>query len=282
MKKIFVVIVALCFAVSASAQSIARTGFYMQDSNPVLPTLQNEFSVTVVVQTVQFTPGEFARYAQKLLGVRAPLTERVETKILSATLSEGRIDTKGEITPMPVAEQTCLPDYRVDNRAMTVEQQAEAAANLIFAMRRHRKELITGEAGENVFGAGLASALAQMDAMEQQCLDMFYGKSQTKIETFRYTVTPTADQTNYILARYREGVGVVTVDELSGMPIMAVVTPKAVDTSALPIATEKDKVKSKFAVAAQCNVELLCGTDTMDTLDMEMFQYGTQVVLAVK
>jgi hypothetical protein len=37
----------------------------------------------------------------------------------------------------------------------TTEEQAAATAEMIFSLRKHRLDLITGEAGENVFGGGL-------------------------------------------------------------------------------------------------------------------------------
>jgi hypothetical protein len=63
---------------------------------------------------------------------------------------------------------------------------------------------------------------------------------------------------------------------------MIVITPAQVETEGLPFATEKDKVKRSFTIAAQCKVELFVGTQTMDSLSIPMFQYGKTVVLAIK
>ena len=58
-----------------------------------------------------------------------------------------------------------LPD-RMSATAVSEEEAAANAAQAIFSIRKHRMDLITGEAGENVFGAGLKDALAALDAAE--------------------------------------------------------------------------------------------------------------------
>ena len=282
MKKILAFIVTLTLATTLSAQSLVRTGFYMENGNPVISNPQNSVTVSITVEKRSFIPGQFARYAQKMLGVRASLAERTETSIVAAELSE-QIPS-GELVKVEpqTVEGIELPPFRFDNRAMSAEQQAQAAADMIFSLRRQRKELISGDAGENVFGAGLKAALEYIEKTEKQCLDMFYGTNVRSVEQYRYTITPTASEKNYIVCRYREGVGILPLSDFSGDPIMVIITPTDGDTSSLPFATEKDKVRTEFLVAATCDIELLCGTDSLATLQIEMFQYGKKVVLSVK
>ena len=156
--------------------------------------------------------------------------------------------------------------------ALEPEQQEKMLAELTLQAtaeaRRQRKELISGDAGENVFGAGLKAALEYIEKTEKQCLDMFYGTNVRSVEQYRYTITPTASEKNYIVCRYREGVGILPLSDFSGDPIMVIITPTDGDTSSLPFATEKDKVRTEFLVAATCDIELLCGTDSLATLHL--------------
>lgn len=282
MKRIFIFVFALSVAVTLSAQSIVRSGFYIQDGTPVISNPESSVSLTITVEKSTFKPGVFARYAQKLLGVRASLAERTETKLSSVKLLAQEPATPPVSTISGGVEEVILPAFRIDNRAMTLEQQAEAAAELIFSLRRHRKELIMGEVGENVFGAGLAAALSQMDAMEQQCLTMFYGTTVTEVKESRFTIVPTSSEKNYIVCRYRENDGVLPLSDLSGEPVMVTFTPSKVNLLSLPVATDKDKVTSEYLIAADCKVELFMGTSSVATLDLPIFQYGKKVVLAVK
>ena len=282
MKNIFVTVLMLCFAGAVSAQSLTRAGFYMDNGQAVLSNPKSSVTVSVTVEKSHFVPGEFARYAQKMLGVRASLTEHKESKILSSAIYDKQITTPLQKSVVGGGEEAVLPAFRADNRALSVEQQAQAAADMIFSLRRHRKELITGDAGENVFGAGLRSALNQIAAMEQQCLDMFYGTTTTTVEEYRYTITPTAEEKNYLVCRYRDEEGILPVSELSAEPLMLVFTPAQVDTSKLPLATVKDKVVREYIVVPTCSVELLLGTQTLCKGEVSIPQYGTSVSLSVK
>lgn len=282
MKKIFATILTLCFAATLSAQSITRSGFYIDNGQAHLPAPKSSVTISVTVEKSLFVPGEFARYAQKMLGVRALLAERIETKILSAAIYTTEPTTPLVKSVSGGATAFDLPRFRADNRALSTEQQAQAAADMIFSMRRHRKELITGDAGENVFGAGLRAALEEIDAMEQQCLELFYGTTTTTVEEFRYTVTPTSDEKNYIVCRYREGEGIVPVSDLSGNPLMLIYTPAAVDTSSLPIAVDKDKVKREYLISPLCSLELVLGTETLAKGEQTVYQFGEKVVLAIR
>ena len=118
--------------------------------------------------------------------------------------------------------------------------------------------------------------------MEQQCLDMFYGTTTTTVEEYRYSVTPTADEKNYIVCRYREGEGVLPITDFSAEPLMVIFTPAQVDTSAFPIATVKDKVKVDYLVVPTCTVELLLGTQTLRKGEVSIPQYGEIVTLAIR
>lgn len=279
MKHIFTLILTLCCVASLSAQGVVRSGLYTKNGEVVYSDPQSSVSISLTVKSTHFVPGEFARYAQKMLGVRASLAERRQTEIIYAEICDKA--PQSVVPEIKSSEDTVLPVYKSDNRAQSVEQQAAAAAEMIFSLRRSRKELITGDAGENVFGAGLTAALAKIDAMERQCLDMFYGTTTTKVDSYNYTITPSASEKNYILARYREGVGVVSLVDLSGDPIMVSFEPEAVDTTALPVATEKDKNKAQFAVPAQCKIQLLLGTQTLATAEREIYQYGQSVTLTL-
>ena len=131
MKRISIFIVALFIALSASAQGVVRAGLYMENGVAVYNVApKSSVTVSVIVKSTRFTPGEYARYAQKMLGVRASLAERVETQIVSATLSlEAPTTPLVDLCSAPAVESS-LPVFKSDNRAQSVEQQAAAAAAL--------------------------------------------------------------------------------------------------------------------------------------------------------
>ncbi|MBQ7856266.1 MAG: DUF4831 family protein [Alistipes sp.] len=280
MKRLFLSFAILCCALTASAQEMTRVGFVVEDGKATLSRPQSSVEVSVRVEKRNFVPGEFARYAQKYLGERASLAGRVETAIVEAKVGEMLSASNVEPMLIPAVTSKSLPAFRVDSRSMTTEQQAAAAAEMIFSLRKHRIDLITGEAGENVFGAGLDAALKEIARMEKECLEMFYGHESVSHTDHHFTLVPQAEQQNYMLARYREGVGIVAVDDLSGEALVLNITPSAVDTSDIVPATEKDKVRQEYLLPASCLCRLLCGTRPLVEASLPIYQYGERVVVA--
>ena len=131
--------------------------------------------------------GPYARYAQKYLGVRAPLTDKTTWSIAGARIALAGDDAFGAAAPAAdasrvvshAASDEAFAALQPDKTSATVyslEDAARMAAEQIFSLRRHRLELITGEAGENVFGEGLNAALAEIERLEQSYLELFLGK----------------------------------------------------------------------------------------------------------
>ncbi len=277
MKRLLILAIISCMSIVAMAQSIQRVGVYKD--NGTLHFSQPQSSVTVVlrVEKRNFTPGELARYAQKYLGVRASLASRTECELLSATILSGSHPEQAITSHDGSAVAMSLPSYRTDGRVMTQEQQAAAAAEMIFSLRRHRMELITGDAGEYVFGAGLKSALDEIARLESELLSLFYGSESVEHSEHRFVVTPTADNRDYVLCRYRDDAGVVALSDLAGEAVMLHFEPSQPDVSYIPLADEKAKVRHTYAVPAACQTVLLCGVREIAAAELDIYQFGSQI-----
>lgn len=276
----------LCGVASASSQNIARTGVYCAaDGETVVGVPKSTVEVELRIAERSFTPGVYARYAQKYLGVRAPLTSHVETSILSASVALADSAPVRVCVPQPnddaAVETSPLPSNRMNGRAVSPEEQASATADMIFSLRKHRMDLITGESGENVFGAGLSSALDEIARLEKEYLEMFYGSTVVDERTVRFLVVPSRGERNYILCRYRDGAGVLPLSDLSGEAVMLHIEPSAEpNTDGLPIADAKDKNKVEYVVANVAKCTLLCGTRELAEISLPIYQYGERVSLA--
>ncbi len=277
---------ALCGVASASSQNIARAGVYCAaDGETVVGVPKSTVEVELRIAERSFTPGVYARYAQKYLGVRASLTSHVETSILSASVALADSAPVRVCVPQPnddaAVETSPLPSNRMNGRAVSPEEQASATADMIFSLRKHRMDLITGESGENVFGAGLSSALDEIARLEKEYLEMFYGSTVVDERTVRFLVVPSRGERNYILCRYRDGAGVLPLSDLSGEAVMLHIEPSAEpNTDGLPIADAKDKNKVEYVVANVAKCTLLCGTRELAEISLPIYQYGERVSLA--
>ncbi len=144
MKRLFSLIALVALSFSVMAQDVVRAGLYDSKGNAVL--LDREpciVSVELRYVVEEFTPGEYARYAQKYLGERASLAERKSAELLSGVLTLGRAEQQQSASE--VATNATLPVNRLSRESLTMEERAKESADMIFSLRKHRIDLITGE-----------------------------------------------------------------------------------------------------------------------------------------
>ncbi len=260
------------------SQNITKAGLYYQKGEAI--NLEQEpimANVTLRVTTEHFTPGVYARYAQKYLGKRATLSEYTSIELIDGRLALGiaeRIAPKVESEPYVLP----LPQNRTSATVQTTEEQAAATAEMIFSLRKHRLDLITGEAGENVFGGGLKAALEEIARLEKECLDMFYGSKSFSEEIFKFNVAITPDKNEYVVCRFSDKVGIVGVDDLSGKPVVVKVEhePHKKYSELQPLGP-KDKVSAEYLIVPQSKCLLVAEATLLDSFNFASPRYGKTV-----
>ncbi len=170
-----------------------------------------------------------------------------------------------------------LPVNRTSTVEKSTEQMAADAANAIFTLRKRRFDLVTGETGENVFGAGLEAALREMDRIESEYLALFIGKRYTQRMVKTFSVLPSAKGTT-IVCRFSPTKGVVPDTDLSGRPIVIEMTAEAsVNGSAVGAGggSKKGAVSVRYRVPAVQTVKLVDGNDELARERIPVFQLGS-------
>ena len=294
MKLNLLVLSMVCLGLSASAQNpyIAPQGALEQNGGIVVSQPRTTLAVDLTVEQDKTLSGPYARYAQKFLGVRAPLTDKTTyavTRASVALLDESAYLRAPE--PVPAAQQV-VPHATADGEfakiqpdktgmlTPTLEDAAREAANTIFSLRRHRLELITGEAGENVFGQGLEAALAEIARLEQSYLELFLGKHVVTTATRRYVVSPKQDKKQYIVCRFSPAQGLLPDSDLSGDIVLLQIEPSG-DT-ATPVeasAKESSVVACRVADPSVCTV-ICAGREYVRTV-LPIFEFGRTVNVAL-
>lgn len=280
--KLFVAVVAIALAVDASAQQVVkkRIGVYKESGNVVIAEATTTLAVDVAVQHETFTPGIYARYAQKLLGSRAPLVERDEYRILSADVAiiedATHYATDEELINVEASEYAGSLPVAVD-RLSSAERSAEVAAKeaaeQIFSLRRARLDLVSGEFGDGVFGGGLESALKEIDRLEREYLALFYGSRSVTTTAERFYVAVSESQPTTIVARFSPEKGLVAKSDLTGDIILVTITPSQMN---YPQSDVKGTVAYRYA--NNSDVAVAYGNEILARRILPIYEFGATVM----
>ncbi|MFI3318331.1 MAG: DUF4831 family protein [Rikenellaceae bacterium] len=291
MKKI-IYAVAICAAVSASAEGIWSSQVGLIEKNGAYELAlqpQSAIEVQITIAHEKFTAGEYARYAQKYLGLRAPLAGKDSYRVVSASLNLAKEDHYTQSNFIAPEAKIFTPATLAVNaeqaKDMSAEHSAKAAAEAIFDLRKLAMELMAGEVGEGVFGAGLGSTIDEFRRQESEYLKLFMGEGSEQIITKRFTIYPESDKKEYVVARFDPLRGLLAADDLTAEPIYIQITPPALELMdgvrnvELPLLKGQKAVK--FAVAGLSTCLLSVGGEVLGEAKMPLYQFGQIVEFSV-
>ena len=243
-------------------------------------------AVDIIVEREQTVVGPYARYAQKFLNMRGSLVDKTVYSLKGVKLAiTGGEDVIAEAVPATEVTETSymgsasefakvLPD-RMNSTAVSEEEAAANAAQAIFSIRKHRMDLITGEAGENVFGAGLKDALAALDAAEQEYLELFFGKRVVTTSVERVVIPMVEGVQSYAVARISSSAGVVAADSKDGDAVTLEVAPSGrARLSSIVEADPKSKTAVKVRVADPSTCTVKVGDKVVTSAVLPLFEMG--------
>lgn len=265
--------------------------------NPVIVP-QTSVKVVFTIKCEQIYKGPYARYAQQYLGISVPLNDKTVYTIENARLDYDTrsIPQKNEslsefVTPENVEENN-IPlfsdvsvdaivysaavggdDTRTTVREKNLDQMAADAANAIFTLRKRRFDLVTGEFGENVFGAGLGAAIEEMARIEDNYVSLFSGKKSVKTYEVTIEVTPSKNLDNIIVCRFSENGGIVDATDLSGEPVMLNMTAGEPFIALEGKSAGKGTQYATMPRMATC--KLFKGMELLTSREIPMLQAGT-------
>lgn len=293
MRRFLLLMGCLLGAMTASAQSrymMMEGVVTTADGQVAYQQPHTTLAVDLAVEQEIVLAGPYARYALKYLGLRAPFSDKSTHRLVGASVA--LLDERVyEAKELPEATSESYRYAGAEDRFATLaldrqellqpteEQAAERAANRIFQLRRSRQDLITGEAGEHVFGEGLKAALEVIDAQEQALLELFLGKRLTKKSYQRFVLTPETEKKQYILCRFSEADGLLAADDLSGEIVLLDITPGS--TPYVEPAPEKWTEVACCRVASPSECVVQSGGVVLGVERLPIFEFGQTVVVAL-
>lgn len=284
----------LAFAMLSIASVSAQDNTYCAVAGPyydasgklVISDPRTTLQVQLTVTKEQTIVGPYAKYAQKYLGVRPALVERTSYNVTNAVICLAPelatalpADGSSSEAETYLGSQTDFakisPD-RLSASIVSIDDAAQQAAQMIFSIRKHRMDLITGEAGENVFGGGLKDALETLDNKEQELLELFLGKKISTTSTQTYTVPLANGVTEYIVAKFASNAGLKPATAPDGEIIKLTVTASNASPKFNCIqevdATNKAAMAVRIANMATCSIA--AGNKIVGNVTLPVYELG--------
>lgn len=285
MKRLSLILALLTFTMSGlSAQQVVkkRIGTYTESGNLVVAEANTVLAVDITVSYEEFVAGPYARYAQKYMGSRASQVDYAEYNIVGAEIAvaadnyymtDVNSNVVEESLPFELSFGDVLPDKMTTNVVAT-EDAAKMAAEKIFELRRVRLELICGDLGDGVYGAGLESALREIESIEKSYMELFYGKRESRTFTRRIYVSIDPERKSQVVARFNAEQGLLSSDDLSGDIVMVTIQPSEME---YPASNPKGKATYRYANNATIVVTL--GQQILKSRVLPVYEYGATVTL---
>lgn len=285
MRRFSLIAIALLFALSnISAQQVVskRVGLYAEGGVTTLSDANTTLAVDLTIRHEEFVAGPYARYAQKYLGSRALQVDRVSYEIVGAEVAVAVDDyyvanAEGGIAAEDMLFDLSFPDVlpdRVSSNVVSLEDAAAAAAAKIFELRSVRLELICGDLGDGVYGAGLQSALAEIERIEKSYMELFYGKSAERYYTHRIYLPVDASRKTIVAARFNSEEGLLNIDKVDSDIVMVTIVPSDME---YPASNEKGKAHYRFANNSTVVVSL--GQQMLTSRVLPIYEFGQTVTL---
>lgn len=334
-KALFVLAAFSCSILCVSAQVKAYKSATVPSGNAVAYSLpRTTLKVTVVVEKESIRRGPYARFAQKYLGVMAPMVDKDLYSVVGGSIAyaeeadpaevyvldnpdksagkvyditaEGFLAARLEGAPMPengesgkgfscgetgaieplsyVMSDTSFVKVPVDKRSVieqSAESMAQQAANTIFSLRKRRMELVTGEFGENVFGAGLEAALAEINRLEQEYTALFLGKQFKQKIVKVYDVIPEKGENAVVVCRFSETAGLLATGDMSGTPVVVDLVPenKLANSPWMNRTVKDTRGLVYYRIADVVNCRLMDGQKELASRRVPIYQFGLTVMV---
>ena len=285
MRKIFTILLAAAFvslACEASAQQVVkqRIGTYTENGNVVVSEATTTLVVDLTVECEEFEAGVYARYAQKYFGKRASLVSRTSYTLVGAdvaVLNEPSYYAESlgaKVQSVVVGDDIMVDRLEADETAQ--ESAAKIAADRIFELRAARQDLILGEYGDGVYGAGLEAALKEIERLESAYLQLFYGTRIVTTTTHRLYMPVSADAPTSVVARFNSEEGLLAKDNVAGDIVMVAITPADMK---YPASNPKGSVAYRYANNATVVVSL--AQEVLATRVLPIYEFGQTIYYAM-
>ena len=309
MKKL-IIAAGLLMTTSAYAQTEVLTGVTRgKDYGVVYSLPKTQIELEIKANKVNYTPGEFSKYADRYLRLTnvsadpeeywelasvkvkdktvAPLMELTEdgiVKTINVPYSNSSAGKKAAPAPAVLQKKANPREFLTEEilMASSTAKMAELVAKEIYNIRESKNALLRGQADNMPSdGAQLKIMLDNLNAQEEAMTQMFSGTCNKEERTFTVRLTPDKEFNNEVAFRFSKKLGVVANNDLAGTPFY--ISLKDLKSVKMP---QEDGKKKKdldgiaYNVPGQAMVTLTDGKKKLYEGELPITQFGVIEYLA--
>jgi len=172
---------------------------------------------------------------------------------------------------------------------LTLEEQAEEAANFIIKIRKRRFKLMSGQYDVFPEGIALQYAVENLTVLEKEYVALFIGKYMDEYHRLSYRYIPGENPLDHphLLFRFSLQYGVVPVTDLTGKPVMLEITKqgtsKIIDNLTYTPAEEgeEDNKALFYRIPEVATIRVIDEQHVLAEKDLLIYQFGPTVRLPV-
>ncbi len=212
-----------------------------------------------------------SRLSVNAQGILCGINVTAESEGLPAKVCDAsQTETSSQDALLPLGEEYMM--------AGSEAKLAEGAAKQIYRIRESRMGLLTADIDKlPADGESLKSMLEGMSKLEKKLTELFIGQTITNIETQTLYLTPTASVNNEVLFRLSALKGLVTSDDLSGIPYYISITPAEKATAGSKSKSESGALYTVLPVSTQLSIG--DGVSTIYSNQFFVPQFGKTISL---
>lgn len=210
----------------------------------------------------RFLPGLSADFSDKEIAN----TEKEATEIIYQ-----KVQTDTAVVTIPVEHKVLVEK--------TLEDKASDAADMILALRKDRLNIATGNTDASYSGESMATALRELDRLEEEYLALFRGYSVIRKQFYTFEVVPSVSVKNhrYLVFRLTDE-GPVT-DGIKGTPYYLELHPEGEIPAEESQNQRRVKGTVRYRIPVTCRVDFTCDGKSMLSTRLPFYQLGAENLL---
>jgi len=157
----------------------------------------------------------------------------------------------------------------------SLEKKAEEAAKCIFNLREKKTLIVTGDTDASFSGEALASAINEIDRLEQEYMSLFYGVTESATQIVSFDVIPVNGTNKYIAFKIYDQQGLVPATSTQGRAITLEISIESLGAITSSGAKSSGGASVYYRIPAVALCKIVDGSKVLCESRIPVYQLGS-------